>query len=378
MKSLSKFICFLLTSALAARGSNMVLNISDFFQKVYVPIEKSQYAGAEVATFFSSLKPLGQDYCKMFWKYKPYNSALASKYIVKRQHFTLSKWCPLCLQKHWAGCANFFRMNDQKPNRDFKLMKLLYPKSEFDCYSVGFLQSYIMHNEMKCTTITMLDFDWRILDAHYQMIDFFKKKVFNEPQKIRQKVAKLNLAWRDRYPLKPLPRIKVSISTLCKKNQENLCIDSIKQFQEKEDSVLQYRLHLSHLKDGDFRNANSKRTKVIYLSNAIESTYTRRKDFDKTMKQLYYSMNDDGKAVLIHHAGGYSGFGIYEFNRTASKGEVTIVCRDLFVNTNPSSTAKYYQTYFSKVAENRKKRIPRCSRLLAKKKKELLKKQKSE
>jgi hypothetical protein len=180
-----------------------------------------------------------------------------------------------------VGCWNFFRLNDVRPNLDFTLAKKYYPTEKKDCYTVGFLQAYLMHSILGCNSITMIDIDWRILEAHYHLTQLYQsKKMLSEPS-LLEGLKTLTVNWVAKFNNQPMEKItKASLDTFCFYEHHKMCKENLLKFQEdffKLDSIF---LRLSALHNFSYKNKEPN-TKVIYLSNAIDDLYTNKSQFVK-------------------------------------------------------------------------------------------------
>ena len=78
------------------------------------------------------------------------------------------------------GCLNFYLMNDLDAYKAFSMIREISANKK-DCYTVGFAQLYLMNTFSECNNINAIDVDWRIIYAHYQLIQNLKtnKNMFN-------------------------------------------------------------------------------------------------------------------------------------------------------------------------------------------------------
>ena len=335
------------------------LRVSDKLKNDFTPINKTFYNDpVEINELFTSLRSSSKTYCEMVVKNRRWNKSLAYAHISPSSFPEYSRSCQHCNNSIMAGCWNFFKMNDRRPDRDFKLIKMIYNQKDHDCYSVGFLQPYIMHNEIGCHSITMLDFDWKILDAHWQFIQLLRNRALVNPYTFDMNLAKLKLSYVAFDDDANKPEVAATMKILCKNRQREECRAFISKFQSTVENVNQFRFNLSSLHEADYRNNGSGRIKVIFLSNAIEDIYTSKEDFESLLKHLHYSMNTDEKAVLVHHAGGHLG------------NQISTLCKDKYRNTVRARPGIYYETYFEEVTISKKKTITTCEALLKQKEKQ--------
>ncbi len=347
----------------AETDSNFSLTASIELSEDFVQFKKSTYGQNELSTLFESMNADGNAYCAMAAGKQRYKTSLAARFIIKERLKRYRRGCRMCINSMTAGCWNFFKMNDRHPEKDFLLVHKLFQQKAYSCYSVGFLQPYIMHNFMNCQRLTMLDIDWRILHGHYQFVNLFKQNQFTADAVLDTNLKKLKLGWvahHERYYRANNP---ANMQILCKPRQRKFCRKHILNFQKNLSSVKRFKLNLAGLHDGDYREEGTSLMRVIYLSNAIEHIYTSKKQFNKLIKNLNYSLKPGENAVLIHHVGGRAQFGLYIFERLLSDYRVRTICKDLYENTAIGSKTRYYNSYFEKISAS-KRNIPRCKTLL--------------
>ena len=355
-----------LTARQAAEKNRLALAISASIVQDFVPLEKTTYNEKELAALFANMRESANPFCRILWGQKRYSTKVASKLIVKDRIRAYLRDGSRGLKSLTAGCWNFFIMNDKKPDLDFDLVKRQYPGKSFDCYSVGFLQPYIMHAVMGCDSLTMLDIDWRIMDGHSQLLKKYRNKQLSNPEQIAGSIASLHIGWVAHSGPTMKERNVVKFPFYCKRHKQNrLCEKYVLDFQGKMRDLARIRLNLTALHEAAFENPNRSLVKVVYLSNAIEKIYTSQKQFNQMLKNLEKSMAPGGKAVMIHHAGGRQQFGVYELKRAPAGLETRTICRDLYENTAIGATARHYKTYFEKISLNKRK-IPRCAAYLKK------------
>lgn len=304
----------------------IVAEISAPLQALLAPIEQPVYTGAAVNALFDTMRPLGDQYCRM-------RTGMASRDEDALQAFAAGELlenptAPLSSLK--AGCWNFFRMNDQRPSDDFALIRALLPDDRLDCAGVGLLQPLMMHNEMGCETLTMIDFDWRILDVHSELVSLYEANAFAGDVALDDVLSQISLGWfartEDAPPIQP-----ASVSTLCNYRERPRCAAQIRRFQETWTDLHQMRLHLSALHDGTYIDTTA--TRVLFLSNATERFYTSDAQAEQLVNNLTRSLSGEQSAYLIHHTGGSREFGIYQLRNVDGQPAMSVVCRDVYHQT---------------------------------------------
>ncbi|MEQ9363053.1 MAG: hypothetical protein RIF32_02350 [Leptospirales bacterium] len=287
-----------------------------------------------------------------------------------------------------AGCRNFFEMNDLRPDRDFALVRAIYPESRFDCYSVGLLQPYIMHGILGCRSLTFIDINWRILEMHRALLRRAQAGAFAAAETVNAELSGLQLKFPALHarPTRPRP---ARIQHLCRPIQHEFCLQILPEFRSafEKTPARRLRLNLSTLHAGAYESHGaesgeepSAATRVIYLSNAIEESYTSRAEFEALLQNLNATAAT-GRAepaldVLIHHVGGWKLFGLYEI-RHANAGpegiQIRTICKDTYLSMSrrddPKKGPVEYLTHFerrqSESKNNDAQRAPACSGLYA-------------
>ena len=362
--------------------SPLTLQVSRQLIYELTPLKREIYNGeSKIRKLFRSMRAPGDSFCSMYWNKKRFNKKRAARFIRKNRLGAFRRGCRGCLKGLKAGCWNFFIMNDARPDLDFKLVKALYPRINYDCYSVGFMQPYMMHSILGCARLTTLDIDWRIIHAHAEVIGFFRLGQMDSPGNIRVSLQSLGAGWIAYSNYKYSKRSRTDYRLFCGRHgQQKLCLRHLLNFQKRLPEAGSFHLNLSALHEASFtrpkvarfarRSASpeTRLTRVVYLSNAMEDIYTKYHQFRQTLKNLRKAMKNGEKTLLIHHVGGHRGFGLYEFKRVAgkSRGVVKTICRDKYINTALGRNQKYYRSHFERLSVNRRY-IPSCGGLLRKK-----------
>jgi hypothetical protein len=337
--------------------------VSNEHKAFFVDLAKNDYSENEITEIFQKRKELARTVCEMIYGQKKYSKEIVTQFITP-ESFTKDpfKTWGHPVPKLIAGCWNFFKLNDVHPNRDFALLKKIYPNEAKDCFTVGFMQAYLMHNTLGCKNLVMLDFDWKILEGHKQILDIFHNKGFDSEDKILPSLSLLKLGWIARFDGKPMEaETKTDLNSLCFAEHHPMCKLILLDFQKNFLNLDSIILRLSALHDSNFK-MNTNHTKVIYLSNAIDDIYTNRQQFDHMITETANALLPNQKAIFVHHAAGRSLFGIYELNKVSDKPEIKTVCKDKYLTTPVESITSEYRTHFEKVTVN--KDFPTCESLL--------------
>ncbi len=352
-----------------SRPSPYSLQFSEYIQNNLTMVSKSTYISQEVSQFFSKMRTAGDQYCKMLYKDSPYSKKEASRFVSNHFLKHSKKRCTLCLESLQSGCRNFFQMNDYKPHIDFQLIRHLLPKNTLDCYSVGFLQPIMMHSEIKCDTLTMIDFDWRIHDAHNLMLELYERNSFEKAENLNETLSNILIGWVANYNYKSTSK-KAELHDLCRKRSSKACINYLLDFQKGFSKLRHIQLNVSALHDTTYLNTDADR--VYFFSNASEPHYTNNAQFLQLTQRMSDSLHKNRAAYLIHHVGGRQNFGIYKLEKKNNKRgfSISTICRDKYLQTgfrNPDDkdwTAPPYDIYLDKVTTT--KRPTSCQYLVSK------------
>lgn len=342
----------------------IIFQVSEEHKSYFVDLNKNEYSEEEITDLFNKRKDLARTVCEMIYAQKKYSKEVVTSFIREEsfQKDPFKTWHHP-VPKLIAGCWNFFKLNDVHPNRDFDLVHKLYPNEKSDCFTVGFMQAYLMHNTLGCKNLTMLDFDWRILEGHKQLLSIFQSKGFSEETQILPALATLKLGWIARFDNKPMEaETKTDLNSLCFAEHHKMCKEILLNFQKNYLNLDGIYLRLSALHDSNFKT-NTTNTKIIYLSNAIDDIYTNRAQFDRMIAETAKILVKDQKVIFVHHAAGRSLFGIYELKKTDAGAEIYTVCKDKYLTTPVAEVTAEYTTHFERVTKN-KTGIPACGSLL--------------
>jgi hypothetical protein len=328
-----------------------------------LPDERVPEEGLEA--LFTSLRSKGDPFCSMLHKHTPRKDDVATAFVDAAEWKRQKDTCTGCRFQVKAGCWNFFEMNDQHPEDDFELVKALFPGLQYDCYAVGMVQPYMMHNVLGCSSLSVVDFDWRIHDAHHQLLRKYRAGAVVDAAGLDAALAGVTIGW-----VAQTGRLKAShpasLATFCEENQLVGCRDHLLRFQQTSKTLKTVRLDLSALHEARFgQPGDATSSKVIFLSNAIEDIYTKKPEFERMMASLHATLAVGQKAYLIHHVGAHRAFGLYVAEGGEKAVKVTTVCRDPYSSTATNKDpGAPYEIWLDGVTTTTKKAPPRCHQLL--------------
>ena len=333
--------------------------------QILVDVESTVYDEKSAKELFIKMEKKSEDVCNILYKNKKYDINILRSYI---REFSLKKkddekWFDRLIPSLYAGCFNFFQMNDIKVKKTFSNLVDKLPKLK-DCYSVGFMQPYIMHSTLDCTTLTMLDMNWKILFGHLEMYQIIRNESIklDEAGKIMPEIiSTIPVSWTAVFG--PKPRSKesdVTIHSFCSQGDLEDCSESLLDYQNKFSKINQIELQLSTLTHSHIA-VKSDKTIVIYLSNAIDPEYTTHSQFKMFLDKLSTNLYPDQKAYLIYQAGGMSLSAIYVLEKNLDEEvSMTTFCRDKLVwSEHYINRGKQYRIYPDRYTLTRN--APACS-----------------
>lgn len=345
------------------------LVVAPQLQADFVPIQKSRYSAAEIAPLFQLMDEKGDAYCEIHWSKKSYSKSTALEFINEKSLPAYRYSHPRSVYGISSGCHNFFKMNDRRPDRTFQLVKKLFPGKKYDCYSVGFLQPYMLHNELSCERLTMLDIDWRIEAGHHALLSLYDAREFSDPALLESALGKLNLPWVALLGFnvtgeKMDAEKPGALDELCPDSQQENCKTHILEFQKNYLSLQKIRFDLSALHETDFLPVSENMVRVFFLSNAIEDLYTTPKQYKELLTNLRNTSKPGEQTIFIHQAGSRQNFGLYEYQVVVDssgnkRDKVRTICRDVYPNTRLNRESDVYDIYFDETTVTR--HPPACS-----------------
>ncbi|MDX1959130.1 MAG: hypothetical protein SFU98_11195 [Leptospiraceae bacterium] len=329
----------------------------------YFPHLKEKYEDEEILNVLKEQQNLANPVCGMLYGYKPFDKKAVERLSKKlKLKLAVKKWYNYTVDRLIAGCWNFYQMNDLNTDKDFILLGKLYPNLEKECFSVGFIQPYLMHSILNCKKVTALDINWRIMEAHQQIHKLFRSRDLVDEDDIKDNLPKIEVRWSANMYDLPVEKFdKIDLSTFCKEEEVEICKKAILVFQKKAFDLENFNFQISKLHNGELKiDKNS--TLVFYLSNAIDWEYTSTAQFQQLMKNSIEKIDEGKFALFIYHVGGASGFGIYEVYRENGKPKIVTRCKDVYSPPLILKDQKNLVTYFDKLTTSRGKLVT-CSSL---------------
>ncbi len=315
--------------------------------RLYFPVLEKDYSEQEVFSALESIRDISNETCQMIYSMVPYDKEKIKTYTnIELGSPITSKFYLHTFRRIIVGCWNFFQMNDVSPDKDFEYIKNLYPNARFDCYSVGFLQPYIMHSKLNCENLYLLDIDLRIIEGHAQLLKFFHEDKMQTEEDVLNNFKELNIGWIAQYKTFNA-KTNISLQSLCPKNYE-MCLQELLNFQRKYTKLKKITLYASALHEANLFPEDSK-ISVVYLSNALEDYYTKKKEFDFMMKRLEEELQTNQKILFIYHNGGRHLFGVYEVTKLENELDITSSCRDRYLFYPEEEERTYYNIHFDRL-----------------------------
>jgi hypothetical protein len=328
------------------KNPDISLNASERMRTYFEFLQKD-YIGPEVFEVLSALREPGNQTCEMIYSRMPYEKEEIKKFTnIELGSPIKTKFYLRTLRRIIAGCWNFFQMNDISPDKDFEYIKNQYPNAKFNCYSVGFMQPYIMHSILDCETLSLLDIDIRILEGHAQLVKGFHEGKLQTKEEIKEYLQGLKLGWIAQH--RPFQsETPVNLQVFCPRDPE-MCLENLVTFQRKYKSLKKLNFYASALHEANMVPEQEK-VSVVFLSNAFEDYYTKRKEFDSLMERLESELGIGQKIVFINHNGGRHLFGVYEVERKEDTGlQVNAICRDRYLFYPEEEGRTYYNIHLDR------------------------------
>lgn len=303
------------------------LMVSEKFREIFSDF-KPAYARLEIPVLLAEMVKRSDRVCRALHDKVPGRTEVFRKY-------SKELWTPkfnAFLSEIIAGCYNFYTMNDLAADAAFKRVAEYYPQQDKDCYSVGFVQLYLMHSIIKCNKLTSIDIDWQILYLHFQVL---AKLYLGQPLIFKD----LDVRWSANFPDegKIRPReYELTVDSFCYWQTRPACRQAFQNFAALFAKIQQIDLQLSFLHDIKLEPLSP--ISVLYVSNAIDPGYTPKNQFEILLKTLTNVRDKKHKTVIVYHGGGNFQFGIYEI-MVSPNGEPVVVtkCRNNF------EWSKYYK-----------------------------------
>lgn len=311
------------------------MSVSPEHTQILVDVESTFYDEYSAKQLFMKMEKKSEDVCNILYKNKKYDLQILRNYI---REFSLKKkddekWYDRLIPSLYAGCFNFFQMNDIKVKKTFMNLgeKISGRK---DCYSVGFMQPYIMHSILDCSTLTMLDMNWKILFGHLEMYNLLRNegiRLSDAGTIAPDTISTIPVSWTAVFGPKPRPRENdINIHSFCSLVDLEDCTESLVSYQNMLSRLSRIELQLSTLTYSDIR-IKTENTAVVYLSNAIDPEYTTFGQFKIFLDRLSNNIYPGQKVYLIYQAGGMSSSAIYLLEKNEEEAILSTVCRDRLV-----------------------------------------------
>ncbi|HMV79550.1 MAG TPA: hypothetical protein PK453_12740 [Leptospiraceae bacterium] len=326
---------------------SLELKISDTHKNYFTDALKNVYTGDEIKTFLNAMEEKSNPVCEMSWGKKKYDANVLHSFL-RKENFTKPPFSDFSkpgelLAKLISGCWNFFLMNDEFPQNDFEKLKSFYPNERKKCYSVAFMQPYIMHSIVGCETLTFIDTDWKVLHAHRQMIEKFQQNRFTSEEEAKKALSEIKLSWLGNINPPRAEEKIVNLDTFCK-NQNAICLKSLLDFQKKFKDLKSVDFRLTYLHELDFTK-DPGTVSMFYMSNAIDPMYTNPSQFKSFLDRIKGFLGPEEKLVLMYHSGARPLYGIYELkNSGKEKLDIEAKCRDRYLDPPTVQNQGYYYT----------------------------------
>lgn len=316
-----------------------VLQISEELGGIFPQLADKTYIGQDLRNAFYRMNSDGNKICNMLLDRYPEDTEFMSSFSPKLFSGKYSKMMVDLI----SGCYNFFRMNDVQLQKTIDKVNALYSDPDRACYSVGFSQIYLLSTGIKCKHITAIDVDWRILWAHFQVMESLSVKGqvdFNL----------LHIGWSADFSgqIKEMEP-KIGVNTFCYATDKKACSEAFKKFPAL--NVGRIDLQLGYLHQVDIQAPHE--LVFFYVSNALDPGYTSKSQFETFLRNIQNTISYKQKVVIIYHSGGNEQFAIYEAQVYPPTGhlQVKTVCRDdLTWSSSYSTRGQTYETYLDKVS----------------------------
>jgi hypothetical protein len=279
---------------------NSILYVSNSLKEIYPQLSSESYTGPELNSLFYKLNSDSNKICNMVLNRYPKEQTFLNSFSPKLFDGSYNN----ILVKLIAGCHNFYKMNDINLKKVISKINNTFQETDRSCYSVGFSQIYLLASNIGCKSISIIDIDWRILWAHYQVVEslYYKKYV---------DFGLLHINWSADFSGEVKEHEpKISINTFCYAIDKPYCIESFEKFPTLGNKLLELQLgHLHEIKINRHKNHN---LVFIYLSNALDPEYTTQKDFEELLNNLKFEMNYIQEVIILYHGGGNDQFALYK------------------------------------------------------------------
>lgn len=335
----------------------ITLHVSETHVKLFAGLTKHIYNATEAEATLNKISEQGDRYCSGM---QTGNFASAGFFNAGAAETTVKGREKDLYVSALSGCHNWYSMSDVAVEDDFIKINAVSNKlrrAAFDCYSVGFLQPYIMAANLNCTRLNIVDADYRIIKAHLDFLNLAKANPLSDPKallsslKLGFPAGLANKNFQDKTPL--------SLAELCGKNTEIKCLHFLIQFLEKQGRISEINLMLTPLHEFSFLPDQSRSEAVFYTSNAFDPHFTSENEFAQFMRG-FDTNTEDSQRMVIYHQAEEKSFGIYKIGKA---GQISTVCADRYLNVVAgrfsTDRCRYfpgkftaYETYFDKKSVN--------------------------
>lgn len=320
------------------------LRVSAETRALLVPIDAPNYREAKLDSLFKQLRDRGDAYCSMVHAFDgaERDRSVATRYLRQGPQFR-RYWraCPNCPGNVRLGCWNYYRTNDRDIDVMFETVKKFSGFEAPQCFSVGLTQPYEMHNRLGCSTLTIVDYSWRIQDAHRQVLDKVRAGRFVDEKSVNRALRDVVIGWSHRKDA-TLPSFQARLEDLCGVREgRRACAQRFVEFQRGWAQLKRVELFLGSLHEVPIQEDSQ--SKVLFFSNAMDRRYTSDPEIESMLTRLTKSLQPQQEIVLVHHAAGSGRFGIYSLSKSADGMTLTARCRDEYpsppkVGTSPTYT----------------------------------------
>lgn len=322
------------------QSQQIVVHVSETHLKLFTDLQNKTYNAADASTVLAKISGKANRFCRGTV------SDAANKADFLKSTGTAeyaADWPKHNYAAMLLGCRNWFTMSDIGIDDDFIRINAEYAsktKQAFDCYSVGFLQPYIMAASLNCARLNIVDSDFRIIKAHLDFMNLIRSK---PGANIRALIADLRFSFAAGGPQNNLATDAVlSIADLCGKNSETRCIHYLVNFLEKFSKIKEINLILAPLHEFRFLPDKLRAASVFYTSNALDPDFTTAKQFEQFRTESGKSA-EDADRLIIYHQSEERSFGIYKLNKVQ---QISTVCADRYRNITAGSYSSNRCRYF--------------------------------
>ncbi|MEN9798806.1 MAG: hypothetical protein RL653_2502, partial [Pseudomonadota bacterium] len=302
------------------------------------PVAQASYPREALDALFKDLRLKGDAFCRR--KFNKVDSPEAAAYVPAASLAADLAVSHMGRRAMVLGCRNFFEMNDIRPERGLALVRALSKAgpapAAFDCYAVGLMQPWMMHRELGCRRLGMVDLDWRILEAHHRLAGLLSAGKLSSVEALEAALPSLDFRWvAQRKHDVDGHSLGVAAPVLCR-SQNADCKRTLVELQQRPPPA-RVELRLTGLEDLDLGPAEQGVRRVLFLSNALE--YMSWTGTRGLLDRLAKALPRGEHALLVHHAGGTTGFGLYRLEATAAGApRIRTLCKDEYPDVRPNAT----------------------------------------